>query len=81
MMYNTGCVIMRDKRGNPGTMHLIREDIPEEQANAMCKRFIAADKRLRDRARNAGRRTRIEEASRGVSSEHVDGDMLQTQAK
>ena len=52
MLFCTGCVIMRDKNGNPGEMILIREDIPEEQADAMCKRFIAVEEKLRAGRKN-----------------------------
>ena len=48
MLFCTGCVIMRDKNGNPGERIMIREDIREEQAEAICKNFISANKKIRE---------------------------------
>ena len=47
MLFCTGCVIMRDKNGNPGERIMIREDISKEQADAICKNFISAEEKLR----------------------------------
>lgn len=47
MLFCTGCVIMRDKKGNPGERIMIREEISEEQADAICKNFISAEDKIR----------------------------------
>lgn len=47
MLFCTGCVIMRDKNGNPGKRIMIREDISKEQADTICKNFISAEEKIR----------------------------------
>lgn len=52
MLFCTGCVIMRDKNGNPGERIMIREEISEERADAICKNFISAEKKIRAERKN-----------------------------
>lgn len=52
MLFCTGCVILRDKNGNPGERIMIREEISEERADAICKNFISAEKKIRAERKN-----------------------------